>query len=876
MSKRIFNKKMQPLESAFEHVNYLMQQAKQRPNQLLCHRPGRSEAKWKSIHQKLKELYLEECNNIHTNKNLVGGSFLLKKLVSREKLNCLVVNLYPGNEGYTLMLKTRTGNDVETIRLPYEESELLQYLDNEELPPILVDLLERSQASVFYSGCVIVEVRDYRRSSNPASYESYYILLQPTTQTLVCDVGLLSSDGQYWSAEDKQALEAQLLLATSEPLCLDPSISVTLIANRYQYQKKYLSSVPLKKMSKRHTQLTVNRKRKFEQCAAPPSLKVHDFITKRKKTSAHTALSFKIGTQALDSWKKRDVVLVQPKDIEVEKYAKALEKPKHDLDSFPVKVEEYIMEIEQEPGKLWNTHITIFQRPVDEEYLGKLTVSQGEHGEGSSSFFTLGDKTRVLKYLNQFREITTKEGQKAVRITHKVPGMAPVATYIPAAKEGSAESFAVLNTTTTNSLTTGNDGSEMSIANLSKKASVKISVSSTQANNQFTSSATSKVCVTSSTKNDSLPVQQEKNISAKMISSTGTSTNSISSFSDSGTLSQLLSTASSVSAAKGFNSSVLTALSTNVETDNTTKKEGLIVSESHEGLTSPPGNIGTSVNLAGLGLAQNLGLSNLVTLTGVGIPQGLSVPISLTVVTTNHTSVTSAAGVFVSGLGNQETTVNTSTNITPSSNSSKSSGLTKQISDEPSSTAIPVCLGSSTMIVSSGMVNPASAGTNILSVPFGVAGSLNTQNLAAQFMASSFKPSPQGLRTSTPMSLLQVSSSQQPIPLLQRPLGTALRVTPSPVAAPQTSTQQKPSHQPAGSISPVPAPSGTPPPCLSPALSVAQTFVAPTSQQQQIHLALQKQLQQQLRQHTGQLGVHSSSTESGSSCSKSKKKKVSS
>ncbi|XP_013785492.1 transcription factor SPT20 homolog [Limulus polyphemus] len=862
---------MQPLESAFEHVNYLMQLAKQRPNQLLCHRPGRSEAKWKSIHQKLKELYLEECSNTHTNKNLVGGSFLLKKLVSREKLNCLVVNLYPGNEGYSLMLKTRTGNDIETIRLPYEESELLQYLDNEELPPILVDLLERSQASVFYSGCVIVEVRDYRRSSNPASFESYYILLQPTTQTLVCDVGLLSSDGQYWSAEDKQALEAQLLLATSEPLCLDPSISVTLIANRYQYQKKYLSTVPLKKMSKRHTQLTVNRKRKFEQCAAPPSLKVHDFITKRKKTSAHSALSFKIGTQALDSWKKKDVVLVQPKDIDVEKYAKALEKPKHDLDSFPVKVEEYIMEIEQEPGKLWNTHITIFQRPVDEEYLGKLTVSQGEHGEGSSSFFTLGDKTRVLKYLNQFREITTKEGQKAVRITHKVPGMAPVATYIPAAKEGSAESFAILNTTTTNSLTTGSDGTEMSIANLSKKAAVKLSVSSTQA-----TSATSKVCVTSSSKNDSLPVQQEKSISAKVVSSTGTSTNS-----DSGTLSQLLSTAPSVSAPKGFTNNVLTALSTNMETDNTTKKEGdivqgLIGSESHEGLTSPPGNIGTSVNLAGLGLAQNLGLSNLVTLTGVGIPQGLSVPISLTVVTTNHTSVTSAAGVFVSGLGNQETTVNTSTNITPSSNSSKSSGSIKQISDEPSSTAIPVCLGSSTMIVSSGMVNPASAGTNILSVPFGVAGGLNTQNLAAQLMASSFKPSPQGLRTSTPVSLLQVSSSQQPIPLLQRPLGPALRVTPSPVAAPQTSTQQKPSpsHQTAGSISP--APSGTPPPSLSPALSVAQTFVAPTSQQQQIHLALQKQLQHQLRQHTGQLGVHANSAESGSSCSKSKKKKGSS
>jgi hypothetical protein len=29
--------------------------------------------------------------------------------------------------------------------LPYEEGELLEYLDAEELPPILVDLLEKSQ-----------------------------------------------------------------------------------------------------------------------------------------------------------------------------------------------------------------------------------------------------------------------------------------------------------------------------------------------------------------------------------------------------------------------------------------------------------------------------------------------------------------------------------------------------------------------------------------------------------------------------------------------------------------------------------------------------------------------------------------------------------
>lgn len=41
--------------------------------------------------------------------------------------------------------------DSETIRLPYEEKELLEYLDAEELPPILVDLLEKSQVFLHIS-----------------------------------------------------------------------------------------------------------------------------------------------------------------------------------------------------------------------------------------------------------------------------------------------------------------------------------------------------------------------------------------------------------------------------------------------------------------------------------------------------------------------------------------------------------------------------------------------------------------------------------------------------------------------------------------------------------------------------------------------------
>lgn len=43
-------------------------------------------------------------------KNLRRNVKLLEKLLSQEAVSCLVVNLYPGNEGYSLMLRGKNGS----------------------------------------------------------------------------------------------------------------------------------------------------------------------------------------------------------------------------------------------------------------------------------------------------------------------------------------------------------------------------------------------------------------------------------------------------------------------------------------------------------------------------------------------------------------------------------------------------------------------------------------------------------------------------------------------------------------------------------------------------------------------------------------------
>lgn len=52
----------------------------------------------------------------------VKESYLLEKIVKEDGLNTLIVNLYHGSEGYSLMLRDCIGKEIETTKLPYEAS----------------------------------------------------------------------------------------------------------------------------------------------------------------------------------------------------------------------------------------------------------------------------------------------------------------------------------------------------------------------------------------------------------------------------------------------------------------------------------------------------------------------------------------------------------------------------------------------------------------------------------------------------------------------------------------------------------------------------------------------------------------------------------
>ncbi|XP_072576161.1 transcription factor SPT20 homolog isoform X29 [Vulpes vulpes] len=422
----------QALELALDRAEYVIESARQRPPKRKYLSSGR-----KSVFQKLYDLYIEECEKEpEVKQKLRRNVNLLEKLVMQETLSCLVVNLYPGNEGYSLMLRGKNGSDSETIRLPYEEGELLEYLDAEELPPILVDLLEKSQVNIFHCGCVIAEIRDYRQSSNMKSpgYQSRHILLRPTMQ------------------EDKLLLESQLILATAEPLCLDPSIAVTCTANRLLYNKQKMNTRPMKRCFKRYSRSSLNRQQDLSHCPPPPQLKLLDFLQKRKERKAgqHYDLKISKAGNCVDMWKRSPCNLAIPSEVDVEKYAKVEKSIKSD-DSQPtvwpahdVK-DDYVFECEA-GSQYQKTKLTILQSLGDPLYYGKIQPCKEDEendSQMSPSQFVIGSKTDAERVVNQYQELVQNEAKCPVKMSHSSSGSASLSQLSPGKETEQPETVSV-------------------------------------------------------------------------------------------------------------------------------------------------------------------------------------------------------------------------------------------------------------------------------------------------------------------------------------------------------------------------------------------------------------------------------------------------
>ncbi|KAF4524682.1 hypothetical protein B566_EDAN009526, partial [Ephemera danica] len=415
-------------------------------------------------------------------------SRLLSKLVVREGLSTLLVRLYPGERGFSVALggcgggskkgnaAAASGGGVTGVVLPYEQDDLLRYIDQEELPPGLGDLFERATTPIFYGGCVIAEVHDMRHCQTG---HTRFVLLRPTNQSLLCDINMITREGD-WTPEERNLLESQLLQATQGPLCLDPSPSVSMGAIRARQQGLQFNPASLRRVARKFSQarvpqiqlfdaetssafgvtsidrfcsmnlqrcqsdpvsVSVNKKRKLDQYASQCTTPLLDFIKRNKTRNVPATASAKLAAKSSDAAMGvvEPVPLSIPDVSEVSRLARAFGPLPHTADSAPQLVEEYTLESERPQRRIYHIRLSVLQRPSSTEFLGELYVDR-DYKEGvrnGSSCrgnltpyaklfmycrFVLGTRAHAIRYIQQFTEIFTEEGRKSVRITRIVPG----------------------------------------------------------------------------------------------------------------------------------------------------------------------------------------------------------------------------------------------------------------------------------------------------------------------------------------------------------------------------------------------------------------------------------------------------------------------
>ncbi|CAD5114798.1 DgyrCDS3840 [Dimorphilus gyrociliatus] len=382
---------------------------------------------------------------------------LLSQLVKTEDLNCLIVNLHPGNEGYSIQYPKV--EDAETIILSYEESDFLEYLDSQQIPPFILDVLDEAPVNLYYDGHVVVELRDFRRNTVPKEYHTSYVILKPSQETLIADVNMIAnqiSPSHAISQEDMLRLEQKIIEDIEEPMCLDPSPSLAVVQNILE--KDVLNSEGLVRQARKWNQASVARRRKYlSQCSGPCFSSLHDFLITKRQTSG---VSSHRKLLSVDTFKEQPIRLSAPSNLEVMKYVNMSYERFRNV-SYQV-IEEWSFEREDSSCNVWNKLIVSKKGNVFVCQLSEYRANVENSLKSKKIEFSTREE--LDNHVQQFEKVFTESYTKSAIITHTIAGQAPKITKIEGKDNGK------VNDTAFSRLSEGKITFQMPNSNIQKAA----------------------------------------------------------------------------------------------------------------------------------------------------------------------------------------------------------------------------------------------------------------------------------------------------------------------------------------------------------------------------------------------------------------------
>lgn len=335
--------------------------------------------------------------------------------MTRERLHTLIINLYPGNKGYSLAFRPATSTNTreslhETTSWLYDNAHLLDALDAEELPPLLVDFCNAHCPHLFYNGSVIAQIRDYRQSYPLDICDIHYVLLRPTSAALWDEIN--GAADATWTFKERTAFESQLVLATAPPICLDPSPAIGIAAINATTERAPFATEEVRRNARRFLQVTKNRNNKLEKKTHyhQTVLATHIAAERRgvRRDSTRSMRAPGLKQPQLDGLDSTGVKALQPIA------------PSRGYDWQPKNTERLTFETDRDNCQ-YRVRVELFERATSCEVSGQLTLERQKVGQSSGRMcpFKLASPLAARRYVKEFMGIFTEEGRKFVKITHE-------------------------------------------------------------------------------------------------------------------------------------------------------------------------------------------------------------------------------------------------------------------------------------------------------------------------------------------------------------------------------------------------------------------------------------------------------------------------
>lgn len=336
---------------------------------------------------------------------------------------------------------------METRRYPYECCDLLDCINNEELPILYMKLILTYAPNTFYSGCIIAEIRDYRQSHSISECcDNYFALLRPTTQTISADIANCAMKN-YITHIDRLVMEKHMVLFSAKPMCIVPNPIIGHKAIYNQYKKTIWNTPEIRRHMRQFSQVAINRKEKSDKIVrSHHRTGLMEFLAKyaehekrkeeKAKNPSRSGVSWVLPSkprQAIQQAPPVDLdrsMLTTPKYLNVFEFVHQMASPTSGRSCTPALLEEFIFETVRTNVAQYYIKLNIYHRFTMDEYVGRLWVDRtiAEEQDDNlelSPFFSIGNRVSVTNYIHQLTMIITEKGRKSVRITSLKPNRTP-------------------------------------------------------------------------------------------------------------------------------------------------------------------------------------------------------------------------------------------------------------------------------------------------------------------------------------------------------------------------------------------------------------------------------------------------------------------